>query len=130
MNDLNKLKRIMFRANYLRKNQSVLLRGAQLPRKTLNSLTTKQGWYYEHFADLLRSGTYRFSYFKKDGTIREAVGTLNMDLIPAEHLPKSLSAAQNDSSESPATFCYYDLSVPGWRSFCIDLFIGFVEKVA
>jgi len=113
-------------ANYLKKQNPVILRGNAIG----NSRALKYAWWFEDFRAKLRSGKYRFSYFKKDGSIREAVGTLNFDLIPAEHLPKSLSAAQNDSSESPATFCYYDLSVPGWRSFCIDLFIGFVEQVA
>jgi hypothetical protein len=78
---------------------------------------------------MLASGVYRFSYFKKEGHIREARGTLCPDLIPEEHHPKSLSAARSVNSENSSSFSYYDLIAGGWRSFCLDLFIGFVEEV-
>ncbi len=62
----------------------------------------------------------------KDGSIREAIGTLDFGLIPTEHLPKG--TADSETSEV-STFAYYDLIAGGWRSFCLDNFIGFVEQV-
>jgi hypothetical protein len=128
-NDINKLKRLMYAANHLKKANPVILKG----RKITSSQALKYAWWFESFRAKLRSGIYRFSYFKKDGGIREAVGTLDPSLIPEEHHPKSLSAARSDSSEIYSSFRYYDLyangNTGGWRSFCIDLFIGFVEEV-
>ena len=124
-NDIAKLRRLMYAAHYLKKQAPVILRGATFTQKG----ALKHAWYFEHFRDKLRSGIYRFSYFKTDGSIREAIGTLNFDLIPEEHHPKSLSAARSDSSEEYSSFRYYDLDANGWRSFLLDLFIGFVEQV-
>ena len=87
----------------------------------------KYAWWFESFRAKLRSGIYRFSYFKKDGGIREAVGTLDPSLIPDDILPKS--GMDPDTLAPASTFRYYDLIAGGWRSFCIDLFIGFVEEV-
>lgn len=112
-------------AHHLQKENPVILKGTPIDQS--NAL--KYAWWFESFRTKLSSGIYRFSYFKKDGGIREAVGTLNLDLIPAEHHPKSLSAARSDSSEEYSTFRYYDLEAGGWRSFCLDLFIGFVQQV-
>ena len=124
-NDINKLRRLMHAAHHLNDNNPVILKGQPIGA----SRALKYAWWFESFRAKLASGIYRFSYFKKDGGIREAVGTLNFDLIPEEHHPKSLSAARSDSSENYSTFAYYDLTVPGWRSFRLDLFIGFVERV-
>ena len=123
-NDLLKLKRLMKTANSLKKTRPVILRGAQLDAS--NAL--KYAWWFESFRDQLRTGVYRFSYFKKDGDIREARGTLCIDLIPDEHRP--LRGYDNDAALEPVnTFRYYDLDAEGWRSFCLDNFIGFVSKV-
>lgn len=124
-NDINKLKRLMYAANHLKKENPVILKG----QKITSSQALKYAWWFEAFRAKLASGVYRFSYFKIDGSIREAVGTLNFDLIPEEHHPKSLSAARSDSSEN-SSFCYYDIDARGWRSFRIDLFIGFIVKIS
>jgi hypothetical protein len=112
-------------ANALRHTRPAILRGAQLDAR--NAL--KYAWWFESFRNMLRTGSYRFSYFKKDGSIREAIGTLDLSRIPAEHQPKPLSGAPDVRPENYETFVYYDLSIPGWRSFRLDNFIGFVEKV-
>ena len=109
-------------ANSLKKNNPVSLRGAQLNA----SSALKYAWWFERFRTNLAVGAFRFSYFKLDGSIREAVGTLDPGLIPTEHLPKG--GANSDTSFNGA-FAYYDLTAGGWRSFRLDLFIGFVEKV-
>ena len=41
-------------------------------------------WYFEHFIAALNSGIARFSYFKRDGTLREAIGTRYLPIIPAD----------------------------------------------
>ena len=57
-----------------------------------------------------------FSYFKKDGTLRRAVGTLNEKLIPEEMRPKDPSTNAN----SGTNLKYYDLEKNAWRSLQID----------
>jgi hypothetical protein len=128
-NDIKKLRRVMMRANYLYGSNIILLRGANLSRREKQKVSLKLAWYYEHFRDMLASGVYRFSYFKKDGSIREARGTLCPDLIPEDQRPKN-DKMVNEKMVNQSTFCYYDLNAQGWRSFCLDLFIGFVEQEA
>ena len=121
-NDIKELRRLMRSANYIRKNNPVILRGAEASM----SRSLKYAWWFENFRKQLATGAFRFSYFKKDGSIREAVGTLDFGLIPTEHLPKG--TADSETSEV-STFAYYDLEKGSWRSFCLDNFIGFVEEV-
>lgn len=57
----------------------------------------------------------RFTYFRKDGAVRSAVGTRNLRLaeqrvghsIPKPHGPRNV-------------FAYYDVQVDGWRSFIAE----------
>jgi len=58
----------------------------------------------------LRRGPFKFSFEKKDGTLREAYGTLNMELIPESNRPKT------DQSSSPMIVPFYDLEKGAWRS--------------
>ena len=124
-NDINKLRRLMRTAHQLKKEHPAILRGASLTQ----SQALKYAWWFESFRKKLQSGTYRFSYFKTDGSIREAVGTLDMSRIPEDKRPKSLSSAPDVRPENYNTFPYYDLNAGGWRSFRLDNFIGFVEQV-
>ena len=115
----------MSAANLLRKQNPVILRGHAIsPSQAL-----KYAWWFEDFRKKLSTGVWRFSYFKKDGTIRQARGTLDFSRIPEEHHPKSLSSAPDVRPENYDTFPYYDLDAAGWRSFRLDNFIGFVEQV-
>ena len=127
-NDLLKLKRrwVMNAGNCLKKTCPVILRGAELDA----SNAFKYAWWFESFRAQLRTGVYRFSYFKIDGDIREARGTLDLSRIPAEHQPKPLSGAPDVRPESYETFRYYDIDAEGWRSFRLENFIGFVSKVS
>jgi len=56
------------------------------------------------------SSPVSFSYFKKDGKCRSALGTLNERLIPTEMKPKDASM------DKGGTFRYFDLEKNGWRS--------------
>lgn len=124
-NDIKKLRRLMFAANHLRKENPVILKGSPVnPSQAL-----KYAWWFEDFRAKLQTGVFRFSYFKKDGSIREARGTLDPSLIPDEHAPKSSDEA-NQYMPCYNTFTYYDLLAAGWRSFRIDNFIGFVEQIS
>ena len=124
-NDIRKLRRLMFAANHLKKQNPVILRGTPItPSQAL-----KYAWWFESFRKKLSTGVWRFSYYKKDGSIREARGTLDFSRIPEEHHPKSLSSAPDVRPENYGTFPYYDLDAAGWRSFRLDNFIGFVEEV-
>ena len=115
----------MSAANHLRKENPVILRGTPItPSQAL-----KYAWWFEAFRKKLATGVWRFSYFKKDGSIREAVGTLCMDLIPEDKRPKGDMSDGAAREPSVNTFPYYDLDAAGWRSFRLDNFIGFIEEV-
>ena len=80
-------------------------------------------WYFVKFNEALKDGVVKFSFWKKDGSIREATGTKNMLLIPFENRPQALSP----ESVSPVqTIAFYDIDKKDWRCFSITHFIGFV----
>ena len=74
---------------------------------------------------IMRSGAVEFSFIKVHGQIRDAVGTTNLDLIPAEHHPSS--GARSKNSEF-ATVAFFDLEKGEWRCFRTDFFIDLKEK--
>ena len=121
-NDIKKLRRLMFAANHLKKQNPVVLRGHAITA----SGALKYAWWFENFRTKLASGVYRFSYVKKDGSIREARGTLDLSRIPEDKHPKETEI----KIQRFDTFAYYDLDRAGWRSFRLDLFVGFVEQIS
>ena len=123
-NDLMKLKRLMKAAHHLQNNDPAILRGASLDK----SQALHYAWWFEDFRTKLRTGVWRFSYFKTDGSIREARGTLSPLLIPADKLPSS--GASLDKEKSASSFPYYDLDRCAWRSFDIRNFLGFVSQAS
>ena len=122
-NDIKKLRRLMKTANTLRKENPVILGGTPISQ----SQALKYAWWFEQFRAKLATGIYRFSYMKKDGSIREAIGTLCDAFIPTEKIP----VTGNPSPVTPnyETFNYFDLVKNEWRSFRLDNFVGFVEEV-
>ena len=80
-------------------------------------------WYFIQFRKRLANGVVTFSFWKKDGSIREAKGTTNMLLIPKEDHPAALSP---ESVTPFSAIPFYDLDKRAWRSFSITHFIGFV----
>ena len=129
-NDIKKLRRLMFAANHLKKQNPVVLRGhAITPSGAL-----KYAWWFENFRTKLASGVYRFSYVKKDGSIREAIGTLDLSRIPEDKRPGTSSrqtggVASAEKGINYDTFSYYDLDRNAWRSFRLELFVGFIEEI-
>lgn len=67
----------------------------------------------------------RFQFKKKDGTIRDAVGTLNLDLMVQED-GKKYEFKTSGKPECPTTMGYWDLEKKMWRSFVLTQFIGLV----
>ena len=125
-NDLMKLKRLMKAAHHLQNNDPAILRGASLNK----SQALHYAWWFEDFRTKLRTGVWRFSFFKLDGSIREARGTLSPLLIPADKLPGASPQRNGESGlrQEGQTFPYFDLDKQGWRSFRLDNFIGFVTE--
>lgn len=61
---------------------------------------------------------FHFTFKKKDGTQRKAVGTLNENLIPKEH--QIIDDPSTGKAKESANFRYYDLEKCGWRSVSAD----------
>lgn len=62
----------------------------------------------------------KFSYLKKDGSVREARGTLNSEVYGKDNEP---SGSGHIIPENQIR--YYDLDAQGWRSFLSENLIGF-----
>lgn len=71
------------------------------------------------FKKALHDGKVKFSYTKKDNSIRDAIGTLNIDVMGKENEPKGTGYETTDSN-----IRYYDLNSKGWRSFIINNLIN------
>ena len=74
----------------------------------------------QEFSKMLRNGIVDFEFVKKDGTIRQAKGTLE-----AEHLD-----APKADSDAPArktnenVLVYFDMEKQSFRSFVKSSFVG------
>ena len=78
----------------------------------------------DEFKNALREGEVNFVFKKKDGTIREARGTLKPELIlknevkeSDEEKPKKKRIITED------VICYFDLDKSAWRSFRFEQFL-------
>lgn len=61
----------------------------------------------------LRTGVAQFAFKKLDGSLRTAVGTTNLSVVPSADHPKGV----RDSSSRVVSF--YDLEKRQWRSLSI-----------
>lgn len=68
----------------------------------------------------------KFQFKKKDGTIRDAVGTRNLEMMVQED-GKKYEFKTAGKPECPTTLGYWDLDKKMWRSFTLTQFIGLVE---
>ena len=110
----------------IKQNQRVMTRAhiiAEASRPCSLSEALKKAWYFERFRGILRNGYARFSFYKKDGTIRYAKGTLCGSLIPDEDVPDQ-SEKVADKKENCGIIVYYDINKKAWRSFRVNEFIG------
>ena len=68
----------------------------------------------------------KFQFKKKDGTIRDAVGTRNLEMMVQED-GSQYEFKTSGKPECPTTLGYWDLDKKMWRSFTLTQFIGIVE---
>lgn len=88
----------------------------------------RMAWYFIRLRKALSDGIVTFSFYKKDGSIREARATLHPTLIPADKMPKANSQEPKANGQKPiAAIAFFDLDKQEWRSFSIANFIGFVS---
>ena len=115
MNDIKKLRRLMRRANYIRYWN---------PENVDLSFALSKAWWFESFRDALSNGFARFTYRKKDGTTRTALGTRAPSLIPVDKLPKTPSLEERAGERFASSFAYFDLEKNEWRSFNVLNFVS------
>ena len=71
---------------------------------------------------ILSLGVVKFSYEKKDGTIREAFGTRNITILELhDEIPTG------NKAESDDMIPYFDLDAMAWRSFKAEKFMGILD---
>lgn len=68
--------------------------------------------------EILNSGVARFNFRKKDGSIRNALGTRNVDLIPREDAPVQIYDL------SRKAMVYWDLELGEFRSLSEGTEVG------
>lgn len=95
--------------------------------KYSQSFALKQAWWFESFRDAISNGFARFTYYKKDGTTRTALGTRAPSLIPVDKLPKG-SQNNDEWQDNAKAIPYFDLDKNEWRSFSVLNFIS-LDKV-
>lgn len=76
----------------------------------------------DDFKNALRKGVVEFKYKKKNGEIRDAKGTLNIDVMGNDNAPKGTGYDIIDTN-----IRYYDLNSEGWRSFIVENLIEWNE---
>lgn len=67
----------------------------------------------------MRNGAVRFTFTKKDGTARQAYGTLNVETAGDAYIVPS-----GRGTEKVGTTAYWDLDKEAWRSFNNDSLIS------
>ena len=109
-NDINKLRRLMRTAHVLQKGDD--------DHKFSLSLALEQAWWFESFRVVLNNGFARFTYYKKDGTTRTALGTRSPLLIPDDNAPKC-PVEIKEWADIVKAIPYFDLEKNEWRSFSV-----------
>ncbi len=72
----------------------------------------------------MKSREVSFRYKKTDGTLREAVGTLEQDKLPQ---PKEEDPARPKRTREPnyGVVCYWDVNESHWKSFKVENLISY-----
>lgn len=78
----------------------------------------------ERFKKELRKGEVKFKYYKVNGDIRDAVGTLNPDIIGKENMPNG----DKEINYSDYNIRYFDLEKKDWRSFKVSNLISIIYE--
>ena len=78
--------------------------------------------YIKRFKNALHKRVVEFEYKKKNGEIRTAHGTLNLDIMGTDNAPKGTGGEVSDN-----VIRYFDMDSNGWRSFIIENFIDWKD---
>jgi hypothetical protein len=70
------------------------------------------------FNEMLHNGVVEFEFIKKDGSVRQAKGTLLSEYLPA---PK---AGTTPHKKNENVLVYFDLDKKSFRSFVKESFVG------
>ena len=70
------------------------------------------------FGNMLRGGIVEFEFIKKDGSVRQAKGTLQAEYLPA---PKTDGTSRKSSDNVQV---YFDMDKQSFRSFVKESFVG------
>ena len=68
----------------------------------------------------LAEGMVSMRYVKKNGDTRNAVGTLNLNIIPEEQRPKSPEERKVQPWLKDDYVRYYDFTVQDWRTLVVS----------
>ena len=74
----------------------------------------------EEFSKMLHEGIVDFEFIKKDGSIRQAKGTLLAEYLPA---PKADSDGTT-RKQNENVLVYFDMEKKAFRSFVKESFVG------
>lgn len=77
----------------------------------------------QNLKNALHEGAVKFSYKKVNGEIRDAYGTLNVEVMGEENMPHGGERSIGVLPEN--VIRYYDLNSKGWRSFKAENLISF-----
>ena len=75
--------------------------------------------------ELMKTQIVHFEYVKNDGTIREANGTINLDIINQYIEPVEGNKLTKQRNLSDLNTRYFDIDKKGWRSFVNSSFRSF-----
>lgn len=82
----------------------------------------------EQFEDMLHRGVVEFSFTKKDGTHRPAMGTLHRKYLPAppadpDELAKVKAKAEEFKANNPGSVKYWDIEADGFRTVTLEALV-------
>ena len=75
----------------------------------------------QEFSEMLHNGIVDFEFVKKDGTIRQAKGTLVAEHLPA---PKAVDSDAPARKTNENVLVYFDMEKQSFRSFVKSSFVG------
>jgi hypothetical protein len=74
----------------------------------------------EEFSKMLHEGIVDFEFIKKDGSVRQAKGTLVADYLPAPSADSDGSTRKKNEN----VMVYFDMEKKSFRSFVKESFVG------
>ena len=75
----------------------------------------------EEFSKMLREGIVDFQFTKKDGTLRNAKGTLLAEYLPPQNADSDAKPARKQNEN---VLVYFDMEKGSFRSFVKSSFVG------